>query len=201
MEKVHFEDLTKVNIPFGLLDEDTQTRMKPWEHGLEMFYQCQPYQCVGRWCPQGSQDRDSGLERLTATTSRGGVMLYLIRGLPGSGKSTLATQMLNCGMVDYRFEADLYFVNPEGEYRFDPTKIKDAHKACQDATRQVLREGKSVAVANTFTQMWELKPYLKLAEELGVQVSVITKEGDYGNIHGVPEEAITRMRKRWEKFE
>lgn len=126
-------------------------------------------------------------------------MLYLIRGLPGSGKSTLATQMLDCGMVDYRFEADLYFINEAGEYHFDPTKIKEAHKVCQDATRHTLGEGKNVAVANTFTQRWEMKPYLDMAEEFGPGVTIVTVEGDYGSIHNVPEEAIERMRNRWEK--
>jgi len=30
---------------------------------------------------------------------------------------------------------------------------------------------------------------------------VLSLTGNYGNIHGVPEEVIERMRKRWEKLE
>lgn len=37
MDKVHFEDLTKINVPFGLLDDNTQTRLLAWEHGFENF--------------------------------------------------------------------------------------------------------------------------------------------------------------------
>ena len=34
-EKLHFEDLTQITAPFGLLDDDTQARLKAWPHGWE----------------------------------------------------------------------------------------------------------------------------------------------------------------------
>ena len=37
MERYHFDDLTKINCPFGLLDKDTQKRLKEWPHGVEWF--------------------------------------------------------------------------------------------------------------------------------------------------------------------
>ena len=49
--------------------------------------------------------------------------LYIVRGLPGSGKSTFA-HTLDCPV----FEADMFFVNSEGVYNFDFTRIKDAIK-------------------------------------------------------------------------
>lgn len=127
-------------------------------------------------------------------------MLYIIRGLPGSGKSTLAKNLYIFGLVDYHFEADMYFIDAEGNYKFDPSKLKDAHAWCQEAVRGQIEGGDSVAVSNTFTQMWEMEPYLDMAKELGVKTSIITVEGNYGSIHNVPEEAITRMRNRWEKY-
>jgi len=36
-EKLHFDDLTKITAPFGLLDDDTQARLKAWPHGWECF--------------------------------------------------------------------------------------------------------------------------------------------------------------------
>lgn len=126
--------------------------------------------------------------------------LYLIRGLPGSGKSTLAIRMQNFGMVHACFEADQFFMTVGGEYNFDPKLLKEAHKSCQDKTYQLMLAGYDVAVSNTFTQKWEMKPYLDMAEKLGYTVAVITCEGDYGSIHNVPEEAIQRMKDRWEKF-
>ncbi len=51
--------------------------------------------------------------------------LYLLRGIPGAGKSTLAKQL-----GDAHFEADSYFMI-DGEYQFDPTKLRKAHEWCQ----------------------------------------------------------------------
>jgi predicted kinase len=122
--------------------------------------------------------------------------LILIRGLPGSGKSTMATKMVvEQGYV--HFEADQYFVE-DGVYTFDYTRIKEAHMWCQVATRAALTEGKLVVVSNTFTQRWELQPYLDMVHDLGVVVTIVIATGDYRNIHGVPEEVIQRMKDRWE---
>jgi tRNA uridine 5-carbamoylmethylation protein Kti12 len=52
-------------------------------------------------------------------------ILYIVRGIPGSGKTTFA-KSLNCPV----FEADMFFVNSQGIYNFDYTKIKDAHAWC-----------------------------------------------------------------------
>jgi len=122
--------------------------------------------------------------------------LILIRGLPGSGKSTLAAKMHRA-----HFEADAFFEqNPKGEYRFDATKLGAAHKWCQKSTEEALRQGRKVVVANTFTQMKELKPYLDMAQRLGCTVSVMEAKGNYQNVHGVPEEALRRMAARWEQL-
>ena len=52
--------------------------------------------------------------------------LFLLRGLPGSGKSTLAKTLV--GYKDYcHKEADMYFVDRDGNYKFKPSKIKEAH--------------------------------------------------------------------------
>jgi predicted kinase len=53
--------------------------------------------------------------------------LFLLRGLPGSGKSTLAKSL--GGM---QIEADKYFMDGD-EYKFDPSKLKEAHAWCQNA--------------------------------------------------------------------
>jgi len=121
--------------------------------------------------------------------------LTLVRGLPGSGKSTYARKL---GLENH-FEADMFF-EKDGEYKFDPSKIKDAHEWCQSQTRAALKKGESVVVSNTFTQHWELKPYLDMAKELGAEVKVIRMTTDFGNIHGVPEAVINNMKERFEDF-
>ena len=45
--------------------------------------------------------------------------LFLLRGLPGSGKSTLAKSLIGDKTYCHR-EADMYFVNSDGTYKFNP---------------------------------------------------------------------------------
>lgn len=122
--------------------------------------------------------------------------LVLIRGLPGSGKSTIAKAM--AGYT--HFETDQYFTYPHGVYRFDPTKLKVAHAWCQACVEAELAAGYSVVVANTFTQIWEIEPYLAIAERKQASVRVITAKGNFQSVHDVPKERIEAMRKRWEDF-
>lgn len=126
-------------------------------------------------------------------------MLIIIRGLPGSGKTTLANAIRNNDVWNKRvFEADQYFETPNG-YQFDPNRLKVAHEICQKRTREWLEKGseKIAIVSNTFTQRWEYEPYLNMAAELGHKVQVIEVHGEFGSIHGVPDESIAKMRARW----
>jgi len=125
-----------------------------------------------------------------------GNILYIVRGLPGSGKSTYAKTLVPASA---HFEADQYFMKGD-KYAFDPSKLKDAHADCLARTRKAMVDGKHkvVAVSNTFTQKWEVQPYINLANELGWTVKVIRMTGNYGSIHDVPKDSIERMRGRFE---
>lgn len=122
-------------------------------------------------------------------------ILYIVRGLPGSGKSAFA----KC-IAPVHFEADMFFMN-DGEYKFDFDKIKEAHRWCQESTRDAMASGSpKVAVSNTFTQEWEMKPYYEMAEKYGYVVFSVIVENRHGgkNVHGVPETTLDNMRKRFE---
>ena len=126
--------------------------------------------------------------------------LFLLRGLPGSGKSTLAAQ-LGGSLV----EADRYFML-YGEYKFDASKLKEAHAWCREQVGKWMEVDNAgydvdrIVVSNTFTQEWEMKPYYELAEKYGYRVYSIVVENRHGgkNVHNVPDEAIDKMRKRFE---
>jgi predicted kinase len=127
--------------------------------------------------------------------------LYIIRGLPGSGKSTMAKEIIAKHPNTKHFEADMYFYNAHGEYKFEPSLLREAHKWCLLKTEDALRNGYDCIVSNTFTQKWEMKAYLDLAKQYNAELEVITAKGNYQNIHGVPEETIEKMRKRWEDYQ
>jgi predicted kinase len=129
--------------------------------------------------------------------------LFLLRGLPGSGKSTLAKSI-----GGFHIEADMFFMK-EGEYQFDFTKLKDAHTWCQESTEKTMialdipKFGiKRITVSNTFTQEWEMKPYFDLAEKHGYRVYSLIVENRHGGVneHGVPEDKLEIMKKRFEIF-
>jgi predicted kinase len=126
-------------------------------------------------------------------------ILILLRGLPGSGKSTLAKLLVN---KDYAHkEADMFFVDGEGNYKFEPSKIKDAHAWCKDETEFLMKyEHSPVVVSNTFTQEWEMDSYYELAKKYGYQVHSVISENRHGgeNSHGVPEDKLVMMKNRFE---
>ena len=123
--------------------------------------------------------------------------LILLRGVPGSGKST-AAKLFDKAL---HFEADMYFLDSDGNYQFDASKIKNAHNWCRDSVMDAMKEGHPiVVVSNTFTQEWEMNVYYLLAEELGYRViSMIVENRHAGkNIHGCPDDKIEQMRNRFE---
>ena len=132
--------------------------------------------------------------------------LYIVRGLPGSGKSTFAKKLVGDDFLVC--EADKYFIDKEtGEYNFDFTKIKEAHKFCQDTVETYMKDSllndqfyQDIAVSNTFTQEWEMKPYFELAKQYGYQVTSLIVENRHGGVneHGVPEDKIEQMKNRFE---
>jgi predicted kinase len=125
--------------------------------------------------------------------------IVLIRGLPGSGKTTMAKRMIESDCPRHvHVEADDYFTDEDGNYRFIATDINKAHDACYRSASAALRSGLSGIVSNTFTRLWEMEPYYRLAAAFGADVRVMTATGEWENTHGVPKEAVERMRERWE---
>jgi len=123
--------------------------------------------------------------------------LTLIRGLPGSGKSTIAKMMVDDNPLStIHFEADMFFVK-DGEYKFDPTKLKNAHLMCQNQARYHLGNDKNVVIANTFTMVAEMQPYLDMDY---ASIEIIHCTGKYDSIHNVPEHTIQQMKDRWENY-
>ena len=131
-------------------------------------------------------------------------VLFLVRGLPGSGKTSFASAIWN----DYAVcEADKFFYDKEGNYNFDPSKLKEAHTWCKNQveTRMIDHQNNQqyypeIAVSNTFTQEWEMEDYFKLAEKYGYKVVSLIIENRHGgqNVHGVPKDKLQIMKDRFQ---
>lgn len=130
--------------------------------------------------------------------------LILLRGIPGSGKTTLGEVILyspGSNNTNNVLSADDFFVDENGNYNFDPSKLKEAHNQCQlkCAERMKIQLSK-IVVANTFTQDWEMRPYFEMAERYKYRVHTIIVENrhDGKNIHGVPDDKLQVMKDRFE---
>jgi len=124
-------------------------------------------------------------------------VLYIIRGLSGSGKTTLAEEL-----SPLVYSADDWFTDSDGNYNFNPAELGNAHADCQSNVEFAMEgEVPNVAVANTFSQAWEVEPYFKLAEKYDYSPFVIECQNTFENIHGVPQETIGAMQERWEQLQ
>ena len=129
--------------------------------------------------------------------------LILLRGLPGSGKTTLAKVILQLpsNTEPEVLSADDFFENKDGEYIFDPTKLREAHNYCQFRCSERMRQQKAkIVVANTFTQEWEMDEYFKMAERYNYRVHTLIVENRHGNenVHGVPKDKLQQMKDRFQ---
>ena len=125
--------------------------------------------------------------------------LIIVRGLPGSGKTTFA-KMLATAMAGIHRETDMFFVDKNGVYRFDASKIREAHEWCQREVKHLMEYGHPIVVSNTFTQEWEMQFYLNCAKQYGYEVTSIIVENRHGNasVHDVPGATIQKMKDRFE---
>ena len=129
--------------------------------------------------------------------------LILLRGLPGAGKSTFAKMMWHHFVV---CEADDYFVDEYGEYKFNARDLPKAHNWCKSKVETFMQDNQAnpqfypeIVVSNTFTQEWEMEDYFKLAEKYGYKVFSLIVENRHGGInqHGVPKEKLEQMKERF----
>jgi predicted kinase len=123
-------------------------------------------------------------------------VLYIVRGLPGSGKSTFAQTL-----TPNHWEADMYFINKDGEYKFNIDEIKNAHQWCRNMVEDAMKRNlDKIAVSNTFTMEWEMELYNNLAKQYGYTVFHLIIENRHGSssVHSVPGETILKMKERFQ---
>jgi predicted kinase len=120
--------------------------------------------------------------------------LILVRGVSGSGKTTVASLFQGIAV-----STDEYWIDDGGNYNFEVERLQDAHRWCQKRVEDLMQQSEQIVVHNTFTQEWELAPYLKLAHRYGYRVHTIIVENRHGgtNTHNVPDAVLEKQKNRF----
>ena len=122
--------------------------------------------------------------------------LIVLRGEPGAGKSTYAMNHF----PDFEcFEADMWF-SRNGEYKFDPSQLYQAHMWCQNKVKTALVSGENVVVANTNVKLRDMRFYIDTAKALAIPFRVIRLTTQFQNVHGVPAEKVRQMREGMQPY-
>ncbi len=147
-----------------------------------------------RWhCKKTEQKYRSWWARREEVPEKPKAKLVIIRGVPGSGKTTKACTL---GIPDH-YEADMWFAVHGG---FDSSFLRQAHAWCRDMVEAALIAGRPAVVANTFTRLWELEPYVDMAESLNIPVEVIRMGNRFESVHDVPAAKVEEMLQRFEEY-
>jgi hypothetical protein len=126
-------------------------------------------------------------------------IVFILRGIPGSGKSSIVSQPARERFGAVIWSADAFFTGKDGTYRFDPSRLPEAHGACLRGFAHDVRFNKPVVVVdNTSTSNIEAAPYEALARAFGYRVFHVVIQTDPAvgvvrNVHGVPAAAVVRM--------
>ena len=130
-----------------------------------------------------------------------------MRGAPGSGKSTMAKEISDefgdregLSIDDYAvvLETDDYWIRPDGFYDFQAKHLGRAHDWCFETFVHHIAIGRRVILCNTNIELLHMARYIEaIINDRGkADVTFIQLNSDYGNVHGVPNEVVDRMRNR-----
>jgi len=119
--------------------------------------------------------------------------VIILRGCSGAGKSTYIKNAYNPELIREVFSADHFFMK-NGEYKYDPTKIGEAHSVCMrkflsSAHAVSLYIGDLLIVDNTNISVAEIAPYVAVASAYGLDHEIVTLDCPperATNVHGVP---------------
>lgn len=155
---------------------------------------------------------------MSAATNGAAKTLIIMRGLPGSGKSFLAKYLYdgivglgNSCIIHSTDNFHLEHKDGKSVYVFKPEKLRYFHEQNLKHAITSMEMGIDCAIIDNTNTTWkEMEAYVRAGIANGY--SVVIEESNSAwkydveectkrNTHGVPKEAIQRMRDRWETTE
>jgi predicted kinase len=106
---------------------------------------------------------------------------------------------------------DFIDVQPTFEYKFDVSKLSEAHATCMANFLKALRDGvETIVVDNTNIKHWQFESYVLAAEIAGYDVRVVSIVGftvedikmcARRNVHGTPIDVVAKMFLEFEPYD
>lgn len=135
-------------------------------------------------------------------------VMFIMRGLPGSGKSSIVERISNVYRNSAVCSADLFFMC-DGVYKWDHSKLSEAHNTCQEKAKAHCENGTPVVIIdNTNIKKWEMNRYLQFASENSYPVVIVEPKTPWKNdpvklaqfnSHGVTEDLINSKLKSFDQ--
>ena len=110
--------------------------------------------------------------------------------------SRMQRHYIDAGLTTALYEADMYFTDKDGNYKFDGRRLPHAHAWCRNKVLEAFGNCDVVIVANTNLSLDEMNDWKLMADNLGSRMEVFHLKTQYGNVHGVPAETLERMKAR-----
>jgi hypothetical protein len=111
--------------------------------------------------------------------------VHIVRGPSGCGKTTFAKELRADIIAEETslfphapyltpqiISADDFFTTKDGEYKFDRSMLSRAHTETISDAMSTLKMGRDVIITNTFTNYWEISPYIWMAQLAGAECIV-----------------------------
>jgi len=112
-------------------------------------------------------------DSLSVNHVKNSLIMFVMRGLPGCGKSTIVKTLLEVFPKGRACSADDYFIE-DGVYKFDRTKLKEAHAYSQNKAQDLCQKlTNPVIIDNTHVKRWEMGPYFKAAANHRYNVIIV----------------------------
>lgn len=118
-------------------------------------------------------------------------------------------QNFNFDVRNHIFSADDYFINVNGEYLYDPSKLTEAHEFCQaNALRKIRQSWSPIIIDNTNIKLWNMFAYIRLGVQYRYKILIMEPATPWAttpktltqkNQHNVPKDRIRMLMDNYER--